>query len=121
MSRHRLAMVLALLACSASVGIDGRAGNAVTHTVVIEGMQFKPAALTIRHGDSVIWVNKDIVEHTATTPASAKQQFDSARIPRGKSWTRRFTVVGKHMYLCTYHPTMTGAVTVSTRRAGITD
>jgi plastocyanin len=115
-NRRLVVAVLALLACSASGGADPRVGKPVTHTIVIEGMQFKPATLTIRPGDSVMWINKDIVDHTATTPASAKQPFDSRMIKAGKSWKRTFTAAGKYSYLCTYHPTMTGVIDVAAAR-----
>jgi plastocyanin len=110
-------LALALLTCSASRGFDVEARETASHTVVIEGMRFAPAAITVRPGDSVTWVNKDIVDHTATTPASASRPFDSQLIRQGKSWTRRFASAGTYEYLCTYHPTMTGSVTVSASRA----
>ena len=103
---------LALLACSASAGTASPGPKPVAHTVVIEGMQFKPATLAIRAGDSVTWINKDIVDHTATTPSSAKQAFDSRSIGVGKSWKRTFTKAGTYDYLCTYHPVMKGAIEV---------
>jgi plastocyanin len=106
-----LTLALALLMCSASAGIDAEAPT--THTVVIAEMKFSPATVTVRPGDYVTWINKDIVDHTATTPASARQPFDSQLIRQGASWTRRFTATGTFEYLCTYHPTMTGAVRVS--------
>ena len=116
MNRRLVVAVLALLACSARGGAVPFVGKPVTHTVVIEGMQFKPATLTIRPGDSVTWINKDIVDHTATTPAAAKQPFDSRMIKAGKSWKRTFAAAGKHDYLCTYHPTMTGVINVAAAR-----
>ena len=106
---------LALLSCSASVGSASLGRTPVRHTVVMEGMQFQPATLTIGPGDSVTWVNKDIVEHTATTPGSAKQAFDSRAIGIGKSWSRNFKEAGTHDYLCTYHPTMKGVIKVAAR------
>lgn len=115
MSRRPPVGALALLACSVSVGAASFARKPVTHTVVIEGMQFTPATLTIRPGDAVTWVNKDIVEHTATTPASSKQPFDSGMIAVGKSWKHSFKASGTYDYICTYHPTMKGVIKVTAR------
>jgi plastocyanin len=112
-NRRLFLSALALLACSVSVGVASPPRKPVAHSVVIEGMQFKPATLDIRLGDSVTWVNKDIVEHTATTAASAKQPFDSGLIGVGKTWKRTISEVGTHDYLCTYHPTMKGAINVA--------
>jgi len=44
----------------------------VTHTVTIEGMQFRPQALSVALGDTVVWVNKDLVAHTARRASSLR-------------------------------------------------
>ena len=80
-----------------------------THTVVMEAMVFRPAALTINSGDTVVWINKDIVEHTAT---SAIAGFDSKMIRPGNSWKHTIRTKGVLPYVCTYHPTMKGPLQV---------
>jgi plastocyanin len=80
-----------------------------THTVTIEGMQFQPERLTVARGDTVVWVNEDLVPHTAT---SGDDVFDSEIIQPEKSW--RFTArqKGEFAYICTFHPTMTATLRV---------
>ena len=80
-----------------------------THTVTMEGMRFQPRNLTVRRGDTVVWVNKDLVPHTATSKAGG---FDSQLVAPDKSW--RFTVrkKGDFAYVCTFHPTMTAMLRV---------
>ena len=80
-----------------------------THTVTMENMQFQPATLTVTRGDTVVWVNKDLVPHTATSRAGL---FDSQIIQADKSW--RFTVrtQGEFAYVCTFHPTMSAMLRV---------
>lgn len=77
----------------------------VTHTVTIDGSRFEPARLRVHPGDTVEWVNKDVVPHTATATGGA---FDSQTLAAGASW--RFTVPAKRStdYACRFHPTMTG-------------
>ncbi len=36
---------------------------AKVYTVVIQQMKFTPADLTVSEGDTVTWINRDIVEH----------------------------------------------------------
>lgn len=84
------------------------AALAATHVVTIEGMRFQPAEVTVRPGDKVVWRNKDMVPHTAT----AAGRFDSREIGAGRSWTWTARGRGRHGYVCTYHPGMTGAVVV---------
>ena len=110
--------VVALLAGSASSGAVEEGRKPAAHTVVIEAMQFKPATLSVRPGDSVTWINKDIVAHTATSPAGAKVPFDSEMIGVGREWKRTFTKAGKHDYVCTYHPTMKAVIEVAAERPG---
>jgi len=80
-----------------------------THTVTIENMQFSPQSLTVRRGDRVVWVNKDLFPHTATADAKA---FDSKSIAAGTTWTYVTTKAGEYAYTCTLHPTMKGKLLV---------
>ena len=77
-------------------------------TVTIEGMQFTPSATTVKPGDQVVWVNKDLVPHTAT----AAQAFDSGTLAPGTSWRLTVTRPGRYEYVCTLHPTMKAVLVV---------
>ncbi len=72
-------------------------------------MRFNPDQLTIKRGDRVVWVNKDLVPHTVTAD---EKTFDSGDIPAGKSWTYLAAASGRYAYTCTYHPTMKGTLIV---------
>lgn len=80
----------------------------VVHTVVVEGMKFQPESLTVQSGDTVIWANKDLFPHTATS----KGHFDSQVIDAAKSWEFKASVRGEFAYVCAYHPTMTAMLRV---------
>lgn len=84
------------------------AGGAATHTVVIEAMAFHPQRLTVRRGDTVVWINKDPFPHTAT----AAGVFDSRSIPAGGSWKQSMRKPGKSAYLCTLHSNMQAVLEV---------
>ena len=73
------------------------------HTVTIAEMRFTPQTLRVTRGDLIVWVNKDIVPHTAT---SEEGGFDSKTIESNGSWTFRARKAGKVDYICTLHPTM---------------
>ena len=79
------------------------------HVVTIEGMQFKPAALTVRRGDRITWVNKDLFPHTATGPNGT---FDSTSIAASGSWSFVAAESGTLAYTCAFHPTMKATLTV---------
>jgi plastocyanin len=96
--------VAALLACVVGVSA-AHAGNV---TVTIENMQFSPATVTVKRGDTVTWLNKDLVPHTATRAKA----FDSRTIEPGKSWSFVPKSTGQLKYLCTLHPSMTATLVV---------
>ena len=62
-----LLVAFGLIVCAIVVSADQR--KAKTHTITIEGMRFQPEVLTVSPGDTIVWVNKDIVPHTATSKA----------------------------------------------------
>ena len=99
-----LALPLLPLIFLPAAGVAGAANAAPrVHTVLIEGMRFQPQGLTVAPGDTVVWRNRDMVPHTAT---SASGRFDSLDIAPGKSWTYTVGATGEFDYICTYHPLM---------------
>jgi plastocyanin len=103
-----IALAIACLCCAHASTAESAASAPQTHTIVIEGMQFNPASLTVRRGDRIVWRNNDLVPHTAT----AKGVFDSGAIAPNDSWTYVAGTPGGLPYVCAFHPTMTAALTV---------
>jgi plastocyanin len=77
-------------------------------TVTIHQMQFDPAILTINKGDTVVWINKDMVDHNVTEEKN--KTFYSDTISIGKSWKHSFDSSAN--YFCSIHPSMKGKVIV---------
>jgi plastocyanin len=110
------AWALPILAVAFAAGIGSAAAGAqrqsarkpATHTVTIDAASFSPAELTVKAGDTIVWVNKDILAHTAT---SASGGFDSKVIQPGKSWKFVARKKGEFPYTCSFHP-MNGRLTV---------
>lgn len=86
---------------------------AMRHIVEVRGFDFSPAHLEVRRGDTVTWINRDMVPHTATDSLGG---WGSGELPAGArgSWIAKET--GRFGYLCTYHPSMRGTVVVSGAR-----
>jgi plastocyanin len=109
---RRLTACIAALAfalCSQGANVAADRSKAVTHTVTIDASRFEPRVLIVKAGDTVMWVNKDIISHTAT---SQRAGFGSGEIAPGGSWTYRPKQAGEFAYICTFHPTMTGTIRV---------
>jgi plastocyanin len=103
------AAALAMLCWSMGPAAAADAPKAATHTVAIDGTSFQPATLSVKIGDSVVWVNKDPFPHTATSVAGG---FDSREIAPGKSWKYTATKQGEFAYVCNFHPTMKATLKV---------
>jgi plastocyanin len=103
--RAALSMLFGLLACLTSVGAAARP---VVHTVTIDGARFTPSELTVRAGDTVVWVNNDILAHTATAKNAS---FNSKVIQPGASWRMVAKKRGEFPYTCSFHP-MNATLTV---------
>ena len=101
MTRRRLLLLAGLTA--AATGVAGTAHAQTTHTVVIRQFAFGPETLEVSVGDTVVWVNEDIVPHTAT---AADAGWDSDRLDRGDSWSLEVRAPGAVDYTCLYHPVM---------------
>jgi plastocyanin len=76
--------------------------------VAIQGMQFEPQSLTARRGDTIVWVNRDLVPHTVT----AAPAFDSGAIAPNQKWSYVAREAGQFDYGCSFHPTMKGSLLV---------
>ena len=96
------------VAAAALLVVSTTAGGAETRTIVIEGMRFAPVTTTVKRGDTVVWVNRDFVPHTAT----AGDAFDSSRIGAGESWRFVPRARGRYAYVCSLHPTMKATLVV---------
>ena len=78
------------------------------HTVEIKQMQFQPAQLTVQKEDTVVFINRDIVTHTATEEGS--KAWSSPALASGNSW--RLVARQNADYYCTFHPVMKGKLLV---------
>lgn len=102
-----LLILSSLFGCGPDSSLKSPAVPSTDHIVVVRNMQFSPATLKIKPGDTVEWKNEDITPHTATSPS-----FDSGLIAADQSWKHTFTKTGNFPYGCTFHPDMKGTVVV---------
>src|SRR5215471_11278158 len=86
----QMIVMVSLFVCTVYAGCNNppEKRHPQVHTVLIEQMKFKPEELTIKRGDTVIWVNKDLVAHDITEESS--EAWTSSTIPSGSSWKTDF-------------------------------
>ena len=84
-------------------------GNvAKRHIVEISQMKFVPEVINVNKGDTVMWINKDMVEHDVTE--ETEHSWTSSRIPAGGSW--KMVATKSDAYFCSLHIVMKGKIIV---------
>ncbi len=84
------------------------AAQGQTHRIDMKAVDFIPAQVTVRVGDTLEWDNGDIVAHTAT---SKEAGFDVNVMP-GRKGSTVVKAPGTFNYICRYHPNMKGQIIV---------
>lgn len=81
----------------------------VKNNIVISNYSFSPSVITIKIGESVMWTNKDSMQHSAT---ANNKTFDTGLLSQGKSGSVTFKKAGTYAYYCSLHPNMKATVIV---------
>jgi plastocyanin len=79
--------------------------------VEMKNIQFVPASITVKAGQTINWKNNDAVAHTVTATGGAK--FDSGTVNAGGTYKFVPTKAGTIQYMCTIHPNQKGTITVT--------
>ena len=95
-----------MLAASSLTGGSAAAAEERTHRIEMQNMRFGPVPGNIKAGDTIVWINRDIVAHTAT---ARDRSFDVV-IPSGQSATMVVRRAGTIPFYCRYHPAMRGSL-----------
>jgi plastocyanin len=84
------------------------------HVVAIRGMTFQPPVLSVAPGDTVVWINRDLVPHTATGRGTGA--WDTGILASGDSARYVPLGPGDWAYGCRLHPTMAAHLLVARGR-----
>ena len=79
-----------------------------TYTVVIDKLKFGPVPAAVHPGDTIIWVNRDVLRHSAT---ATNHSFD-VDLPAGAKVKMVVKSRGRIPFVCRYHPGMRGTLLV---------
>lgn len=90
--------------CAASPAVAASA----TYMVTIDRMKFAPVPAQLRKGDTIIWVNRDFLRHSAT---ASDHSFDVDLPPNARAKTL-LTKAGAIAFYCRYHPGMRGVLQI---------
>lgn len=79
------------------------------HTVVMANMSFGKLPGNVKVGDTIVWVNRDTVPHTAT----ARDKSFDVRVQQGQSVSMVVKKAGNIAIFCIYHPAMRGTLAIA--------
>lgn len=77
--------------------------------VQMRNFAFDPPTITVTAGQTLVWMNDDVVPHTSTANAKA---WDSGQVGPGHNYTVTLTKPGTYDYGCTIHTFMHAKVLV---------
>ena len=83
--------------------------QAETIQITLENLGFVPAEVSAKVGDTIEWINKDVLAHTAT---ARNGDFDVTTPPK-KTVTSVLKKAGTIEYYCRYHPNMKAVLTIA--------
>jgi plastocyanin len=114
---RRAGIELSALLFAAALSLSGRATESVLGgeehparvAVSIEDYAYQPDPVTIAPGTTVIWTNRDEVQHTVV---SDHKLFSSPELEANQHYEFTFKKVGNFAYHCSLHPEMKGEVIV---------
>lgn len=81
------------------------------HVIEMARMRFGPAPANLKVGDTIVWLNRDIVPHTAT----ARDRSFDVTIQSRKSVRVTVRRAGTIAIYCRFHPAMKGVLRVAAR------
>ncbi len=81
------------------------------HVITMRSMNYSRPPAGIKVGDTIVWVNRDNVPHTAT----ARNRSFNVNVPQGRSVRMRVRQAGRFAYYCIFHPAMRGTITFAAR------
>ena len=95
---------------SSALNATAAANSTDTGTEIkIDNFAFIPAAVTVKTGTRVIWVNHDDIPHTID---SSDGKFRSGALDTDDHFQFLFTEPGEYQFFCRLHPRMTGKIIV---------
>lgn len=78
--------------------------------VEIKGFAFNPSEITIKAGESIVWINQDGVSHSVR--GDSGNEINSPSLSKGESYEHQFNEAGTYDYHCEPHKYMKGKVIV---------
>jgi plastocyanin len=104
---YKIFILMALPAASiCNTGCSSAPQKPQAYTIEIKNMKFVPDSIVVNKGDTVKWVNEDMVAHDATEEVSGA--WSSGKMAPNTTW--KLIVTDSADYYCSIHMTMKGKI-----------
>lgn len=104
-----VALAAVVLSTDVSRAVAASEAKARTHVIDITDFKYKSSSHRLRAGDTVTWINRDIVPHTAT---ANDKSWDTGTIKSGQSKSVVISKSFESSYFCRFHPAMKSTVDI---------
>ena len=105
------AATVAAVLCSHVWFAATASAEARAHIVEIRKLEFSPAVLEVDPGDTITWINHDLVPHTVTAD---DKSWDSPTLATGEEWLMVVRDRTLESYFCRFHPSMKAQLRIAT-------
>jgi plastocyanin len=92
-----------------AIGLICASARAATIQISMENLVISPAAASAKVGDTIEWINRDILAHTAT---ARNGDWDATISPK-TTVTTVLKKAGKVEYYCRFHPNTKATLTTA--------
>ena len=111
------ALAILTAGCGSGSGAPSEAASTTTPVamahVAMKTLEFTPASITAKVGQTITWTNEDKVHHNVTYLSGPAFRSSPRDINPGASFSITLTQPGTIHYFCTIHPWMKGTIVVS--------
>lgn len=107
-----MVMAIAMTIAPGIMTVGAERNSVKMHVVEITGFKFVPDSINVSPGDTITWVNRDIVPHTAT---GVNGSWGTGLLNQNESKSIVFSKNMASAYACRFHVNMTGTVALVNR------
>ncbi len=103
--------LIAAFVAGGAVAVVAAAAYGGQHTITEKGKVFSEFEITIKTGDTIVFVNDDVVAHNVLSTAP-ENSFNLGLLAPGTSTPVTFNTAGEIPIICAIHPSMKMVVKV---------
>lgn len=107
-TRRRLYSLVLLAQLTACANVEPQLTTALHHQITISGFEFVPEEIEVKVGDTITWVNKDVVPHNVVDISN--KQVVTPDLMQGGNFS--YVVNSAMSYRCGFHPSMKGSIVI---------